>query len=268
MNKFNCLMAFVFLLLPIAAGSQELSEREKTILDMVARERGLTKEQTILLYSIRSHENGAPGMECGVVQPCARYYRDGFMSLIVQADFASWIINQRFNGSIDKFSHVYHNGDAKSDAHWRDCVRIYYRKYLQEIRRENEKKAIKNHVDSLTWFRTHQPGGDMETRINGRNCSGKQFAFELEKMGFGGIDLTITKEAKSKIMNSYTAELKTQLLEAFESFPSPAHIVYLRAFDLLMAALDNMRQNYEDFEYAELAPDERQGTLFGRRFAA
>ena len=133
-------MAFVFLLLPIAAGSQELSEREKTILDMVARERGLTKEQTILLYSIRSHENGAPGLECGVVQPCARYYRDGFVSLIVQADYASWIIKERYRGDIGKLSRIYHNGNPETDAHWGDCVRAYYREYSktygQEIRRE------------------------------------------------------------------------------------------------------------------------------------
>jgi hypothetical protein len=119
----------ILFLLIITTYSWALTDREKSICDVVAAERGLTREEMILLYSIREHENGAPGLEFGVVQPCARYYKDGFISLIVQADYCAWIIKERYRGDIGTFSHTYHNGNLKTDAEWSRCVRAYYRQF-------------------------------------------------------------------------------------------------------------------------------------------
>jgi hypothetical protein len=119
----------IALLLSVSAQAQDISEREKAILDIVASERGLSRQETLLLYAIRSHENGAPGLECGIEQPCARYYADGFISLIVQADYAAWIISERYNGNLAKFSKSFHHGTAETDKHWLDCVRAYMARY-------------------------------------------------------------------------------------------------------------------------------------------
>ena len=128
-----------FLSFAVSAYAQNLSDREKSILNLVASERGLTQEQTALLYAIRAHENGAPGLECGVEQPCARYYRDGFVSLIVQADCCAWIIKQRFRGKIYEFGKTYNNGNVASVLHWGNCVKRYYLNYLCKIKKKTVK---------------------------------------------------------------------------------------------------------------------------------
>jgi hypothetical protein len=119
----------LFCLLAVSVWGGELSDHDKRILDLVASERGLNQEETLLLYAIRSHEAGRPGLECGVEQPCAKYYADGFISLIVQADYAAWIIKERWNGSLWKFARAFHHGDLESDKHWRDNVETYMKRY-------------------------------------------------------------------------------------------------------------------------------------------
>jgi hypothetical protein len=115
---------------PALAG--ELSEHDRRILDVVAAERGLNQEETLLLYAVRSHEAGRPGLECGIERPMAQVATDGFYSLLYQADDAAWIIKQRWDGNLWHFARSFHHVDYKSDREWRDCVATYLKRYREK----------------------------------------------------------------------------------------------------------------------------------------
>jgi hypothetical protein len=123
------IILLIAILLSASAQARDITEREKAILDIVAGERNLSRQETLLLYAIRAHESGAPGLEFGIEQPCARYFRDGFVSLVVQADYTAWIITERYNGNLSRFSRSFHHGTAETDKHWLDCVKAYMARY-------------------------------------------------------------------------------------------------------------------------------------------
>ena len=98
--------------------------------------RGLTQEEALLLYAVRSHEAGRPGLECGIEHPCMQYAQDGFYSLIFQADGAAHIIKERWDGNLWHFAHAFHHGDLASDREWRNGVAAYLKLYREKFRRE------------------------------------------------------------------------------------------------------------------------------------
>jgi hypothetical protein len=100
----------------------------------------------------------------------------------------------------------------------------------------------------------------MELRVNGRELPATKFGFALEKMGVGGIDLTITPEARLKVINSYTRELEKALLLAFESLPIKQAAIYLRAHDLLKLCFRFMQRKYET-EYLPICSFEDSGQM-------
>jgi hypothetical protein len=86
----------------------------------------------------------------------------------------------------------------------------------------------------------------MDYKINGVSYPEKVFGFGMENLGIGGIEIEVNSESQAKVFNNYTMELKKMLLLAFEKFQYKEAIKYLKAYDLLLAALDEMKKHYDD----------------------
>jgi len=121
--------------------AKTISDKEKKILDLVSEKNHLTAEETILLYAVRSHEDGGPGLEFGINHPCAQYFNDGFFSLQFQADFCCWIIKEKYHGSILDFSRKYHHGEIASDLRWYKSVSGYYDRYRNQYLKRKVQNA-------------------------------------------------------------------------------------------------------------------------------
>ena len=109
------LFALLMLLAMACPAYCELTQRQVKILLLVAEVRELSADETALLMAIRDHEHGSPGRECGVFSPTAQYFQDGFISEIVQADGAAWIIKQFYRGSVVRFAKIYAPIGADND---------------------------------------------------------------------------------------------------------------------------------------------------------
>ena len=104
----------------------DLPDREVEILEKVARANGLTDYETRILLAIRATEKGAPGLELGVMDPRARVHKDGFVSLVIQADWASHTIKHRYReGGLDNLAAHY----CERRFFWRWWVRYFLRKW-------------------------------------------------------------------------------------------------------------------------------------------
>lgn len=104
----------------------DLPDREVEIMERVARANGLTDDETRILLAIRATERGGPGIELGVIDPRARIHKDGFISLVIQADWASHTIKHRYReGGLDNLARHY----CERRIFWRWWVRYYFRKW-------------------------------------------------------------------------------------------------------------------------------------------
>lgn len=86
------------------------------IIQGVAKQYGLTPEQTRLLAAIRLAENGGPGREFGVLTPEAqRFANDPLRSFTTQAMWAAGTIKKRYRGDIDEFANIWAPVGVKND---------------------------------------------------------------------------------------------------------------------------------------------------------
>lgn len=142
-SKYRTMAIFVATMALVSTYShaKEITTREKTILSLVAEERKLNYDEKILLFAIRSHENGKPGKECGVLSYNANYYGDGFVSLIIQADAATWIIRKYYKGSLREFAKIYAPIGAKNDpTNLNQCWYAEVRKWMKFYKNKYPKK--------------------------------------------------------------------------------------------------------------------------------
>ena len=84
-------------------------DEEVRIIEDVARQYGLTNDQTKLLATIRRIENGGPGNEFGVgsedpTHPARRFAAKPDQSFRLQAECAAGTIARRYDGDLEKFA--------------------------------------------------------------------------------------------------------------------------------------------------------------------
>lgn len=145
MKRLNILILALILLLPSLAGAEsqgKLAPWELMLIDSVAEFEALTYDQHALLYAIRCHEFGEPGIECGIELPMAKVYKEPMFSELLQLRYTARIIKQRYYGDVYDFGLSFHNSQAKTklgrweaQRHWASMVR----KYIREFEKNNPK---------------------------------------------------------------------------------------------------------------------------------
>jgi len=88
-------------------------EEEHEILMSVVHKYELNEDEARLLFAIRRHENGRPGLEFGIGQEegpghrARRYAHDPRKSLRLQAEWAAGTIKRRFDGNLWRFAQIW-----------------------------------------------------------------------------------------------------------------------------------------------------------------
>jgi hypothetical protein len=107
-------MRNIYLLILLAASCHAApgDAWERAMIADVAREYGLTAEQTRLLQAIRVQEAGRDGLEFGVAQyqpkhPARRFAAHPERSLQVQAQWAAGTIKRHYRGNVGAFARRY-----------------------------------------------------------------------------------------------------------------------------------------------------------------
>lgn len=113
----------------------DTSLNEDKIINSVAKEYGLTPEQTKLLWSIRKVEQGRQGREFGVLTPEAMRFENGdpIDSFTTQAKWAAGTIKKRYDGDIESFANRWAPVGAENDPtnlnkNWIKNIKYYMNK--------------------------------------------------------------------------------------------------------------------------------------------